>query len=101
MGTAKNRDTAVIVNTNLLREVLNLEKARSVSSQSGEKLVLCAAQDIPSSSNVLSKLEHEQLLRISFSSSKHQGSLPGFLPLFVGMPVILLMRNLLTDLKNN
>lgn len=100
MGNVENCDAAVIVNTNLLREVLNMEKARSVCSQSAEpELVICAARDVPSSSNVLSKEEHEQILRINFSSSKHQGSLPGFLPLFVGMPVILRMRNLSTDLK--
>ena len=99
MGIAENHDAAVIVNTNLLREVLNIEKARSVCYQNGDKLVFCAARDIPSSSYVLSRVEHEQILRINFSSSKHQGSLPGFLPLFVGMPVILRMRNLSTDLK--
>jgi hypothetical protein len=77
-----------------------MEKARSVCSQSAEpELVLCAAHDVPSSSNVLSKEELEQILRINFSSSKHQGSLPGFLPLYIGMPVILRMRNLSTDLK--
>jgi hypothetical protein len=65
---------------------------------SRENIVLCTVQDIPSSSNVLSKLEHEQILCIIFSS-KHQGLPPGFLPLFVGMPVILHMRNLSTDLK--
>jgi hypothetical protein len=99
MGTAENCDAAAIVNTNLLREVLNMEKARSVCSQTGDKLVLCAARDIPSSPDVLSRVELEQILRINFSSSKHQGALPGFLPLFVGMPVILRMRNLSTDLK--
>ena len=99
MGLAENQDAAMIVNTNHLREVLNVEKARSVCSHTGNDLLLCAAQDIPSEQIVLSKLEHEQLLRINFSSSKYQGSLPGYLPLYVDMPVILRMRNLSTDLK--
>ena len=103
MGIAENRDAAMIVNTNHLREILNVEKARSMCSHTGNSLFLCAARDFPSESEsscfALSKKEHEQILRINFSSSKHQGSLPGFLPLYVGMPVILRMRNLLTDLK--
>jgi len=36
---------------------------------------------------------------MNFSSSKNQGALPGFIPLFIGMPVILRSRNISTDLK--
>lgn len=100
MGDMENSSAAVIVNTNLVREVLNMEKARSSCSSTGQKLILCAAQDIPPSIHTpLSRIEVEQILRTNFSSSKNQGALPGFVPLYIGMPVILRTRNLSTDLK--
>jgi ATP-dependent exoDNAse (exonuclease V) alpha subunit len=77
-----------------------MEKARSSCNPTGPDLILCAARDIPSSTQAsLSRNETQQILRCNFSSSKNQGALPGFVPLFIGMPIILRTQNLSTDLK--
>ncbi|KDQ05684.1 hypothetical protein BOTBODRAFT_122384, partial [Botryobasidium botryosum FD-172 SS1] len=39
------------------------------------------------------------LLKLNFSSSKNKNALPGFIPLYVGMPVILKGTNISVDLK--
>ena len=100
MGEKENSCVAVIVNTNLLLEVLKMEKARSSCTSTGPELILCAACDIiPSTRIQLSRTEAEQILKIRISSSKDQGALLGFVPLFISMPIILRTRNLSTDLK--
>lgn len=97
MGNEENSTASMIVNTNLLREVL---KSCASSENIGPELILCAAYDIPPSGHLpLSLTEAHQILRTNFSSSKNQGALPGFVPLFVGMPVILRAHNISTDLK--
>src|SRR6267378_3676390 len=103
MGSDKNSCASMIVNTNLLREVLNMEKAHASCNSSeniSHELILCAAYDIPPAGHLpLSSTEAQQILRTNFSSSKNQGALPGFVPLFIGMPIILRTRNISTDLK--
>jgi len=103
MGDNENSSASIIVNTNLLRETLNMEKACALCSSSEKndpELIICAAEDIlPSGHIPLTQSEANQILHTNFSSSKNQGSLPGFVPLFIGMPVILRTRNLSTDLK--
>lgn len=100
MSTFENMTAAVIVRTNSLRELINMSKAKSICSNTNN-LLICAAKDstLPSSSS-LTIDEYQYLLHLDFSSSKKfQQSLPGFLPFYTGMPVILRMRNLSTDLK--
>lgn len=96
MGVMENSRASAIVGTNQLREALNLRKARSTG---GADLVICASRDIFPSVFEVSKAEYETLLTQKFSSSRHHGALPGFLPLYESMPVILQLRNISTELK--
>jgi hypothetical protein len=93
MGNDENINATAIVTTNELREVLNARKANSACT--GE-LVMCAAQDKLSCE--LSDADRTKLLHMNVSSLKSTGTLPGFVVLFEGMPVILRGRNLSTDL---
>jgi len=74
MGDNENFDASVIVNTNLLREKLNMEKAHASCTSIDDrntKLIICAAYDIPSSAHIpLSKKEADQILHMNFSSKK-------------------------------
>ena len=97
MSGPENQNAAVIVQTNIIREILNMSKARSNCDNS--ELVICAANDKINSSTVLTEEDYKMLLRLDFSSSKYQRALPGFIPLYPGMPVILRTRNLSTNLK--
>ena len=103
MGDNENSDASVIVNTNLLHEILNMEKAWASCTSTDNmtpELIVCAAYDVSPSGHIpLSWKEADQILHTNFSSSKNQGALPGFVPLFIGMPVILHTRNISTDLK--
>jgi hypothetical protein len=88
MSAPENQGAAVIVQTNILREVLNMSKARSNCDST--ELVICAANNkINHSSTALSSEDYKMLLHLDFSSSKYQQALPGFIPLYPGMPVIL------------
>jgi len=52
MGDNENFDASVIVNTNLLQEKLNMEKARASCTSINDispELIICATYDIPSS----------------------------------------------------
>ena len=52
MGDTENLYAAVIVNTNLVWEVLNMEKAQSLCNSSmGPNLILCATCDISPSAH--------------------------------------------------
>jgi hypothetical protein len=93
MGNDENINATAIATTNELHEVLNAQKANSACT--GE-LVMCAAQD--KSSCELSDVDCTKLLHMNISSLKSAGTLPGFVVLFEGMPVILRGHNLSTDL---
>jgi len=93
MGSTENIDATAIVTSNEMREVLNAKKAAAACN--GDLLV-CAAQD--KSSTELSEDERNQLLRLNITTLKSMCALPGFVLLFEGMPVILRIRNLATDL---
>jgi PIF1-like helicase len=97
MGSNDNSSATAIVRTNLLRETLNHRKAEANSVMYKKSLVVCAALD-KCASKKLSHRDREQLLKLNLTSSKIKDALPGFVPLYVGMPVILRMRNLSTDL---
>ena len=103
MGAPENLHAAAIVKTNALREVLNTLKAKANCSQNSidqsPELVICGAHDVVKNLPTLEDHEYKSLLQLDFSHSKLQRSLPGFLTLYIGMPVILRIRNLSTDLK--
>ncbi|KAJ3554886.1 hypothetical protein NP233_g12332 [Leucocoprinus birnbaumii] len=97
MGITENFQATAIVNTNWLQQILNLKKAQSVG---GDALITCAARDtFPSAAVPPTRDECETLLKLDLSSSKIQQALPGFIPLFESMPVILKTRNISTELK--
>ena len=99
MGTPENMEAVAIVFTNVLRSAINLKKAQSISKlKSSPKLTICAAYDTLSS-EVVPVEYHKQLLQTDFMALSKFGALPSFIPLYIGMPVILKARNLSTDLK--
>ena len=84
----------MLVCTNFIRELLNNSKAKS--SCAGE-LVYCAAHDlIDDAEPTLDERKH--LLSLNLTAFSSEGALPGFIPLFIGMPVILRNRNIPTEL---
>ena len=84
----------MLVCTNFTRELLNNSKAKS--SCTGE-LVYCAAHDmIDDVEPTLDERKH--LLGLNLAAFSSEGALPGFIPLFIGMPVILRNRNISTEL---
>jgi len=97
MSFPTNFEAAAIVRTNLLRETLNIRKARANCIKNNMSLVLCAALD-KCSTRDLSRRDREQLLNLNMSSVKLQNTLPGFVPLYIGMPVVLKTKNISTDL---
>jgi hypothetical protein len=95
MGSAPNIEAAAIVTTNNVREALNARKAEAT----------CGASDMVSSHALdrcahreLTREEQHKLLRLNFNNVRASNSLPGVIPLYVGMPVILRVRNISTDL---
>ena len=96
MGEPCHFAAAAIVRTNLLRETLNLRKAQA-NTDLHNPLILCAALD-QCTDKQLNCHEREQLLNLNLTSSKIQNALPGFVPLYVGMPVVLRTKNISTDL---
>jgi len=99
MSTSDNQGAAIIVKTNIMRQILNVSKARSNCAQNNQNLEICAANDTVQSDILLTNVEYGTLLKLDFSSSKYQKALPGFISLYIGMPVILRTRNLSTELK--
>jgi len=97
MSIPTNFSAAAIVRTNLLRETLNHRKAQANSAKTNEPLIVCAALD-KCATRDLTRRDREQLLNLNLTSSKLQNALPGFVPLYVGMPVVLRMKNISTDL---
>jgi hypothetical protein len=97
MSAPVNFPAAAIVRTNLLRETLNLRKAQTNSAKTNRRLIVCAAMD-KCATQTLTRLDREQLLNLNLTSSRLQNALPGFVPLYVGMPVVLRMKNISTDL---
>jgi PIF1-like helicase len=97
MDNVSNIDGVAIVPTNRLRELLNVKKVLSkTGGQHQPELIICAADDIVQGMT-LPKSSREWLLKQDFNGI--QSSLPGFLPLYEGMPVVLRSKNLSTDLK--
>lgn len=97
MSIPENAGASAIVRTNILREILNLRKAETNCAQEGRELIVCAALDKCPTKPLL-KHEREMILNLNLTSAKIQNALPGFIPLYVGMPVVLRMKNISTDL---
>ena len=94
-------NACAIVNTNCLCENINLRKARvNTETMSEQKLLIsCHALDSIELNDVDTK-EMQSLLYLDTTalSGLGEGSLPGILLFYIGMPVILRNRNLSTEL---
>jgi hypothetical protein len=97
MSLPEYASAAAIVRTNLLRETLNVRKAQENCKNNVNELIVCAALDTCPTRD-LSRPEREQLLNLNMSSSKLRDALPGFISLYVSMPIILRLKNISTDL---
>ena len=84
----------MLVGTNFVRELLNNVKAKS--SVDGE-LMYCTAHDLVNGSEP-TPTEWKHLLSLNLADSSSEGVLPGFVLLYVGMPVILRNQNISTKL---
>jgi hypothetical protein len=90
---------AAIVTTNAVREELNSLKAQANCKSDPQRLVVCTANDkLARTSEGMSRQLQEHLLQLDITALTSAGSLPGCIPLYVGMPVILQSRNLCMDL---
>ena len=96
MSAPEEKNAVCIVDTNAIQEILNIRKAHSICTESGDALVMSEAIDKCSLTS-LSNTQVHHLLNMDFSPKLKQ-SLPGFVPLFINMPVILCNKNLSTDL---
>lgn len=96
MGQSGNIHAPAIVNTNRVREILNFKKATAMGDNN---VILCASRDVISPPIPITNTIYESLLKQDFSSSSNQGALPGYLPLYESMPVMLRLKNLSTELK--
>ncbi|KAL6309393.1 hypothetical protein BKA93DRAFT_746245 [Sparassis latifolia] len=91
-------DPTVIVNTNLLRQVINTEKAQAnCDADNGLSLIICTAVD-KIDGQVPEKSIRDALLRLNVTPLTSEGALPAFISLYVGMPVVLRSRNISTEL---
>ncbi|KAJ3516563.1 hypothetical protein NMY22_g14178 [Coprinellus aureogranulatus] len=87
MGDQEHRSAAAIVNTNRLREELNMRKARTNAKTMNVPLIECTAKDVNRDrAEDLSSVERTQLTSLDISSFTNEGALPGVVPLHVGMP---------------
>ncbi|KAG2124013.1 hypothetical protein DEU56DRAFT_744929, partial [Suillus clintonianus] len=99
LGTNDNLTGAAIVSTNASREHLNNIKAAATCATHALNLVICAANDrVKQTSSTLTREIRLHLLGLDVAAFSSAGALPGFVSLYVGMPVILRSRNLSTEL---
>ncbi|VDB89145.1 unnamed protein product [Peniophora sp. CBMAI 1063] len=105
MSTDGNDKACVVVGTNLVRQSINMAKSSIEARAAGRRLYLCAARDtrdkIPVSDSDRHKGERTTLLHLEKPAGdrkRRKDMLPGFLPLYVGMPVIYKVRNLAVEL---
>ncbi|KAG1781407.1 hypothetical protein EV702DRAFT_962761, partial [Suillus placidus] len=85
--------TTAVITTNELRQVLNARKAQA---EAGNALVLCAAVDKMTEDMTMEM--RKSLLHLNVTALKTSSTLPGFTMLSVGMPVILRLQNVSTEL---
>ena len=76
---------------------MNIRKAQSNAFRYNIGLTNCAAVDT-CSTLVLSQQQQQSLLHLDMTSSNLRDALPGFLPLYINMPIVLRCKNISTDL---
>lgn len=86
----------ILVSNNYMRELLNSNKAKVACGQS-ENLIVCAALDTVDGTPPNRSIR-EELLNRNMSKYTSEGALPGYIPLYIGMPVILRSHNISTEL---
>ena len=89
-------NSTAIVSMNLLWEAINARKARAnCSGPSSPTLITCGARD-----SILSGPNSNEIIRylLNLNMTKQEGALGGYIPLYVGMPVILRHKNISTEL---
>jgi hypothetical protein len=86
-----------IVRDNRTRLYLNAIKAQALIPE--KDLILCAARDFRENKEPLEGEDRETHLKADFSSTVANGGLPSFIPLSVGMEVVLRNRNISAELK--
>jgi PIF1-like helicase len=96
MGTDGNEDSVIIVSKNLTRQAINMKKAAAICANT-DKLTLCAAFDTVKGANILSS-SRQDLLKMDISRFSREGALPGYIPMYEGMPIILRNKNISTEL---
>lgn len=108
LSASVNSSSIAVVATNSLRQVLNVQKALSATSKGfhRELLEFEAFDEIGTTGNALPDVDgnlhpRDQLLRtvIKYRKGGSRRIPPGYLHLYVGMPVILKDKNISTDLR--
>jgi len=87
MGIDGNEESVIIVSKNLNQQVINMRKAVAMCANS-DKLVLCSALDTVKDANIQPS-SRQDLLKMDISWYSHEGALPGYVPMYEGMPIIL------------
>ena len=87
MGEPFHFAAATIVQTNLLHETLNLRKAQANTDLHNPLILRTALNQCTDKQPNCH--EQEQFLNLKLTSSKIQNALPGFVPLYVEMPIVL------------
>jgi len=99
MGIAEHLEAVSIVSTNAMRTAIDMKKADVITrNPSNPELFLSVAYDTISS-ELVSNFHQKQLLQLDLSVLTQLGSLLAFIPLYIGIPVILRGHNISTDLK--
>jgi len=94
-----NQLAAAIISTNASWENLNMCKAAANCTLFPDNLIICAANNkLHKLSGTLMQEIHQYLLGLDVAAFSSAGALPGFISLYVGMPIILRSRNLSTYL---
>lgn len=93
-------DIVTIVATNSVREAINARTAlANTEGKDAPDLVVCAAEDFEGKTVVSNPEVRDRLLRMRLNGTGVERSLPGVVPLYEGMPVILRNKNISTLLK--
>ena len=90
----KREKATMLVGTNFVRELINNTKAKFSSKA---EVTYCAARDLINGSEP-SPYERKYLLGLNLADFSSDGALPGLIPFYNGMPVILRNRNVSTEL---
>ena len=97
MSGSENIEATAIVSTNSLCMTVNFHKSYAASNvKNGPDLVTCAAL-YSINNEVVPSPNQSKLLQMDVSHHIKDGALPSFIPLYVGMPIILCCCNILTN----